>query len=84
MPTVRWSSATALSGEYFYKNNVRLGAYQLAEYEGDFYFVNDAHMIARSKTLYPGEQFVAGYTYANGTSPAAGYYTFDENGKLVL
>ena len=71
-------------GDYFYKNNVRQNAYQLVEFEGDFYFINDSHKIAKNMCLYLGEKFVNGFTYADGTPLQAGYYTFDENGKMVM
>ena len=71
-------------GDYFYKNNERLKAYQLVEFKGDFYFINDSHKIAKNKTLYLSERFVTGFTYEDGTPLQPGYYTFDENGKMVM
>ena len=71
-------------GDYFYKNNVRQNAYQLVELEGDFYFINDSHKIAKNKTLYLSDRFVNGFTYEDGTPLQPGYYTFDENGKMVI
>ena len=71
-------------GDYFYKNNERLKAYQLVEFEGDFYFINDSHKLAKNKTLYLSERFVTGFTYEDGTPLQSGYYTFDENGKMVI
>lgn len=71
-------------GDYFYKNNERLKAYQLVEFEGDFYFINDSHKLAKNKTLYLSERFVTGFTYEDGTPLQPGYYTFDENGKMVM
>ena len=71
-------------GDYFYKNNERLKAYQLVEFEGDFYFINDSHKLAKNKTLYLSERFVTGFTYEDGTPLQPGYYTFDENGKMVI
>lgn len=71
-------------GDYFYKNNERLKAYQLIEFEGDFYFINDSHKLAKNKTLYLSERFVTGFTYEDGTPLKAGYYTFDEYGRMVM
>ena len=71
-------------GDYFYKNNERLKAYQLIEFEGDFYFINDSHKLAKNKTLYLSDKFVNGFTYEDGTPLQPGYYTFDENGKMVM
>ncbi|MBR5246614.1 MAG: leucine-rich repeat domain-containing protein [Clostridia bacterium] len=71
-------------GDYFYENNVRLKAYQLVEFEGDFYFINDSHKIAKNKTLYLSDRFVNGFTYEDGTPLQPGYYTFDETGKMVI
>ena len=71
-------------GDYFYKNNERLKAYQLVEFEGNYYFINDSHKLAKNKTLYLSERFVTGFTYEDGTPLQPGYYTFDENGKMVI
>ena len=71
-------------GDYFYKNNERLKAYQLVEFEGNYYFINDSHKLAKNKTLYLSERFVTGFTYEDGTPLQPGYYTFDENGKMVM
>ncbi len=65
-------------GDYFYKNNVRLNAYQLVEFEGDFYFINDSHKLAKNKRIYLSERFV------EGTDLKVGYYEFDADGKLVM
>ncbi len=71
-------------GDYFYKNGVRLNAYQLVEYEGNFYFINDSHKVAKNKRIYLSQRFVDGFTYADGTPLKVGYYEFDENGKMVI
>ena len=60
-------------------------AYQLVEFEGNFYFINNGrHEIARSIRLYLSKQFVAGKTFADGTPIAEGFYEFDEDGKMVI
>ena len=70
--------------DYFYKNNVRLDAYQLVEYEGDIYFISNYHKILRDKTVYLSAQRVEGFTNTDGTPLKAGYYTFDADGKIVI
>lgn len=75
---------TGVKGEYFYKDDVRLDAYQLAEHEGDFYYISNYHKIVKDKTLYLSAERVEGFTYADGTPLKAGYYTFDEDGKMVM
>ena len=70
-------------GDYFYRNNVRVNAYQLVEYNGDLYFISDYHKLIKNKTIHLGKNFVEGFTYADGTPLKAGHYTFDEEGKMV-
>ena len=65
-------------GDYFYKDGIRLNAYQLVEFEGNYYFINDAHKLAKNKRIYLSQIFV------EGTDLAVGYYDFDADGKLVL
>ncbi len=65
-------------GSHFYVDGVMQKAYQIVEYEGYYYFINDGHMLAKNCTLYLGEQFVA------GTSLKAGKYTFDADGKIII
>ena len=62
---------------YFYRNGSRLNAYQLVEYEGDYYFINDSNKYATSRTIYLSAQFV------EGTDLTVGYYEFDADGKIV-
>ena len=71
-------------GDYFYKNNTRLDAYQLVEHEGDIYFISNYHKIVRDKTVYLSAERVEGFTNADGTPLKAGYYTFDADGKMVI
>lgn len=68
---------------FFYKNNQRVNAYQLVEFEGDYYFISDSNKLATNTRIYLTEKFVSGKTYADGTPLTAGYYTFDENGKMA-
>ena len=72
------------SDGYFYKNGIRLNAYQLVEYKGDIYFVYDGHKLAKNCKLYLSQQFVEGKTFADGTAIAVGYYDFDADGKMII
>ncbi len=71
-------------GDYLYINGVQQKAYKLVKYNGDYYFVNDGHKVAKDMTIYLAERFVEGHTYADGTPMTAGYFTFDSEGKLVV
>ena len=62
---------------YFYINGARQNAYQLVNYEGDYYFINDGHKIAKNARLYLGS------TFLKGTDFAPGYYVFGADGKMV-
>ncbi len=75
---------TGIKGDYFYKNDIRLNAYQLVEFEGDFYFINDSHKIAKNKKIYLSERFVEGFTFEDGTPLHVGYYEFDADGKMII
>ena len=68
-----------------YINDVLQKAFQLVEFEGDFYFINDGYnKIAKNTTLYLSEHYVAGKTLADGTPIKAGTYKFDAEGKMIL
>ncbi len=69
---------------FLYKNNVRLNAYQLVNYEGDYYFINDGHKYAANQTIYLSQQFIEGKTFEDGTPLYVGYYNFDAEGKMVI
>ena len=71
-------------GDYLYINDVKQVRYQLIEFEGSFYFINDGDKIVRSKKLYLSDKFVEGKTFADGTAITAGYYYFDADGKMVI
>ena len=71
-------------GDYFYRNGVRLGRYQLVEFEGDYYFIDAGDKLLKNVRVYLSERFVEGKTFADGTPIAPGYYTFDADGKMVL
>ena len=72
------------SDGYFYKNGIRMNAYQLVEYKGDIYFVYDGHKLAKNCKLYLSQQFVEGKTFADGTAITVGYYDFDADGKMII
>ena len=65
-------------GDYLYINDVRQVRYRLVEYDGYFYFINDGDKVAKNMKLYLSERFVEGSPFS------AGYYRFDENGKLIV
>ena len=69
---------------YMYINNERVNRYCLVEFEGNYYFVGDGRKVAMNKTIYLTAEYVAGFTYADGTPLAVGYYTFDSEGKMVI
>ena len=74
-------NATRYTGpynNYFYKDGIKAKAYQLIEFEGDYYFVNDGHKLAKDCRLYLTEKFV------KDAGLAVGYYDFDADGKIVF
>ncbi len=75
---------TGIKDNHFYKDDVMQKAYQLVEFNGDFYFIGDRHQIVKNKTVYLNEARINGLTYADGTPIAPGYYNFDENGKMIM
>lgn len=71
-------------GKLLYKNNTFLKCYQLVEYDGEYYFINDGHKLAMNTRLYLTNRFVSGHTFADGEPIPAGYYEFDETGKMQI
>ena len=69
---------------YMYINNQRVNRYALIEFEDNFYFVSDGRKVAMNKTIYLTDEYLVGFTYEDGTPLAAGYYTFDAEGKMVI
>ena len=67
-----------------YINDALQVRYQLVEFEGNFYFVNDGDKIAKNITLYLGEKFVEGKTFPDGRAIQVGRYEFDAEGKMVI
>ena len=80
--------ATLLTGaynDYYYIDGIQQKAYCLIQHtNGDYYFINDGHKLAKNCTLYLSERFVTGLTYSDGTPLVAGNYTFDAEGKMVI
>ena len=73
--------ATLLTGPYngyFYKDGLKQKCYQLVEFEGNYYFINDGHRIATNKTMYLSNKFL------EGTGLLVGSYSFDAEGKMVI
>ncbi len=75
---------TGIKDNHFYKDDVMQKAYQLVEFEGDFYYIGDRHEIVKNKKVYIKEDRLNGLTYADSTPITAGWYEFDENGKMVI
>ncbi len=75
---------TGIKNDYFYKNDVRVRAYNLVEFEGNFYYTSDGHKLAKDKRIYLTAEQVSGFTYADGTQLVAGYYNFDSDGKMIM
>jgi hypothetical protein len=71
-------------GDYLYLNGERQKRYQLAEFEGHFYFIDSGDKFVRSKRLYLSEQFVAGKSFPDGRPIQVGYYEFDADGKMII
>ena len=61
-------------GDYLYIYGVMQKAYQLVEFDGDYYFINDGHKIARDVKLFLTQKFVEGKTFADGSALGIGYY----------
>ena len=67
-----------MSDGYFYINGVKQLAYQLVEFEGDYYFINDYNKYAVNKTIYLPSKSL------EGTDFKPGYFDFGADGKMVL
>ncbi|MBO5332867.1 MAG: hypothetical protein J6B37_01995 [Clostridia bacterium] len=81
---IKRSPFTGIKDDHFYKNDVMQKAYQLVEFDGDFYFIGDRHEIIKGRKAYLSEERINGLTYADGTPIAVGSYEFDENGKMII
>ena len=63
---------------YFYLNGVKQKAYQLIEFEGDYYYIAEYHKYVTDKRVYLSQDILA------GTDFASGYYEFGADGKMVI
>jgi len=63
---------------YFYLNGVKQLAYQLIEFEGDYYFISDYNKYVVSKRIYLPAATL------EGTGLKAGYYEFGADGKMII
>ena len=76
-------SKNGVYDDYLYINGEKQLAYQLVEFEGNYYYVSDGHKIAKNEKLYLNKA-VEGKTFDDGTPLQKGYYEFDANGKMIL
>ena len=82
-PAVIDTSLNGIIGDYYYINGVQQTKYQLFEYEGNYYFINDGDKIAKNTKLYLSEKFVTGVTLPDGSAFPAGLYHFGADGKIT-
>ncbi len=75
---------TGIKDNHFYKDDVMQKAYQLVEFDGDFYYIGDRHELIRGRRAYLSTERINGLTYDDGTPIVAGYYDFDEVGKMII
>ena len=66
-----------------YINNILQTRYQLAAYDGEYYFINDGDNVAKSTKLYLAAQYVNGKQDKYGFDIQPGYYSFDADGKMI-
>ena len=62
----------------FYLNDVKQIRYQLIQWHGDYYFINDGDKYVKNSKLYLSNTYVA------GSGLAAGLYEFGADGKMLL
>ena len=68
---------------FLYINGVRQDAYQLIEFEGNFYYIGDGNKVVTNAKVWLSAKNVIGKTYADGCMIEVGYHYFDETGKMV-
>ena len=73
-----------VDGDFLYINDVKQVRYQLVEFEGNFYFINDGDKIARNGKLYLSQKYVEGKTFPDGRAIQVGTYEFDAEGKMKI
>jgi hypothetical protein len=66
---------------YFYKNGAALKAYQLVEYNGDYYFIGDYNKYVTNKSVSLTR---ARLDSVGLTELPAGTYAFDADGKMII
>ena len=69
---------------YFYINDVKQLAYQIVEYQGNYYYISDGHKVVKNATVYIGAAYLKGITYPDGGELPAGSYRFDAEGKMII
>ena len=75
-----------LNGVYdglYYKNGIIQKTWELFQWDGNYYF-NKYYNVAANESVYLKEEFVAGFTYPDGTPMLPGYYNFDADGKMII
>ena len=63
---------------YFYLDDIMQHAYQLIEFEGSYYYISNCHKYTVNKTVYLAKDVLT------GTDFQPGYFTFGEDGKMVI
>ncbi len=71
-------------GDYFYHNNVLQKAYQLVQYEGDYYFIDAGNKLLKNIKVNLSSKYINGFLYPDGTPMLEGIYNFGEDGKLLM
>ena len=75
---------SGIQNEFLYLNGIQQKAYQLVEFEGNFYFITDWHKVARNARIYLTEKTLEGKEFGNGRILQPGYYDFDADGKMII
>ena len=73
-----------LVGDYLYINGAMQKAYQLVEFEGNYYFIGDGNVVIKNSKKYLNAAYVVGKYHSDGCMIEVGYYYFDENGKMIV
>ena len=71
-------------GDYLYINGEMQKAYQLIEFEGDYYFVNDYNKILKNKRIALGAKFTVDVVLPDGSMLEPGNFFFDADGKMIF
>ena len=69
---------TGVYNDYFWIDGVKQKSYQIVELEGNYYYINDGHKLAKGVTLYLSEKVMG------DTGLPAGRYSFDADGKMII